>query len=75
MAELAHEVRAAGQSLAVKRAEAELKILRAIVEVATRNETAARLRNVEGKLADLENALAHARGFAGRLDQSPMGAN
>lgn len=70
LAALAVEVRDAEGHIDVKRAEAELKIVRTIASEQEKAEDVARIQAVEGKLATLEEALNQTRGFAAREDRA-----
>lgn len=70
LAALASEVRVAEGHVEIKRAECELKLVRAIVEMQEKHEDAARIVAVEAKLAALDEALNQTRGFAAREDRA-----
>ena len=71
LADLANKVRIASDSLDVKKVEAELKIIRTLMDATGRDGARQKLDDIEHRLAKLDSLLAQAQGSAGRADHVP----
>jgi len=71
LADLANKVRVASDTLDVKKVEAELKIIRCLMDATDRRGDRQKLDDIEHRLAKLDSVLAQAQGSAGRADRVP----